>query len=300
MNDWFRSITALGTAFASVVLVTLALATLIVSGPAVVPQPSGGVGPVPAASAPGDPGVAGIPGLGGELTVTGDLEGTFLFNRPADGPGYGLSSEDGRIFFDGSPLSVVQMNLDGLSFFPEPDACTITPGNLSNAIGVGRAELRCDALSDIRGNGEIAVSGTIGLPLDLLAVRELPHPGGSVAVGAETWTFADATLEAWQMPMIAGTRSYNLELVDETTGAALNATFDVETRSLALVNVARDGADATLPGDGCSLGSDELGQLNPRTTVIELSIDCAGVEVPGLGAVGIRGTVIVERLEWPE
>ena len=121
-----------------------------------------------------------------------------------------------------------------------------------------------------------------------------------MTVGAETWTFADATLEAWQMPMIAGTRSYNLELVDETTGAALNAAFDIETRTLALVNVARDGTNESLEGDGCGLRSDELGQLNPRTTVIELSIDCAGVKVPGLGTVQIIGTVVVERLEWPE
>jgi hypothetical protein len=87
--------------------------------------------------------------------------------------------------------------------------------------------------------------------------------------------------------------------VDEAAGAALNVTFDIETRALTLDNVARRGADANLP-EGCPLGSNELGQLNPRTTVIELSIDCAGVEVPGLGAVPIRGTVTVERLEWPE
>jgi hypothetical protein len=297
VSDWFRSITALGAAFAGVVVVTLALAALIVSGPTVVPQPSDAAGPFPAVSAPGEP--IGIPGLGGELTVTGDLEGTFVFNRPADGPGYGLTGGDGRIFFDGSPLAVVQMNLGGLSFFPQPDACTITPGNLTNAIGVGRAELRCDELSDIRGNGEIAVIGSVGLPLDLLAVRELPLAGGTVAVGTETWTFADGTLEAWEMPMIAGIRSYNLELVDEASGA-LNVNFDVETRTLALVSVARGGAEAALGGDGCALGSNELGQLNPRTTVIELSIDCEAVEAPGLGAVSISGTVIVERLEWPE
>ena len=300
MHEWFRSITALGAAFASVVVLTVALAALIVSAPAVPPQPSDAAGPLPAASAPGDPGVAGIPGLGGELTVTGDLEGTFVFNRPADGPGYGLSGGDGRIFFDGTPLSVVQMNLGGMSFFPEPDACVITPGNLTNAIGVGKAELRCEELSDVRGNGVIALSGNIGLPLDLLAVRELPLPGGSVAVGPETWTFSRATLEAWQLPVIAGTRSYNLELVDEGTGSALNVTFDIETRGLTLVNVARDDAEATLPGDGCALGSDDLGHHNPRTTVIEVSFDCDGVEVPGLGAVPISGTVVVDRLEWPE
>lgn len=299
MSDWFRSITALGAAFGGVVVVTLALAALIVSGPTVVPQPSDAAGPVPAAISPGEP-VAGIPGLGGEVTVSGDLEGTFVFDRPADGPGYGLSGGDGRIFFDGSPLAVVQMNLGGLSFFPEPDECTITAGNLTNAIGVGRAELRCEALSDIRGNGVIAVTGDVGLPLDLLTIRELPPSGGEATVGTETWTFADATLEAWQMPVIAGSRSYNLELVDDAAGAALHATYDVETLTIALVNVARDGADAALPGDGCALGSHELGQLNPRTTVIELIIDCEGVEVPGMGAVAIRGTVIVDRLEWPE
>jgi hypothetical protein len=187
VSDWFRSITALGAAFAGVVIATLALAALIVSGPTSVPQPSDAAGPGPLATAPSDPVVA-IPGLGGELTVTGDRVGTFAFNRSAEGPGFGLTSDDGRIFFDGSPLAVVQLNLDGLSFFPEPDACTITPGNLTNAIGLGRADLRCDELVDIRGNGEIAISGNLGLPLDLLAVRELPLPGGSVTVGQETWT----------------------------------------------------------------------------------------------------------------
>lgn len=298
MGDWFRSITALGAAFAGVVVATLALAALIVSGPTMVPQPSDVADPGPAATAPGDP-VVVIPGLGGELTVTGDREGTFVFDRSAEGPGYGLRGAHGRIFFDGSPLAVVQLNLEGLSFFPEPDACTITAGNLTNAIGIGRADLRCDALVDIRGNGEIAISGTIGLPLDLLAVRELPPPGGSVTVGPETWMFADATLQGWQLATLGGTRAYNLELVDEAAGAALNVTFDVETRALTLANVARDGSETNL-ADGCALGSTELGQLNPRITVIELSIDCAAVEVPGLGAVPIHGTVIVERLEWPE
>lgn len=299
MNDWFRSVTALGAAFTGVVVVTLALAALIVSGPAVVPQPSEAAGPVPAASPRGLP-VVEIPGLGGELTVTGDREATFVLNRPAQGPGYGLRGGDARIFFDGRPLSVVQVNLDGLSFFPDPADCTITPGNLTNAIGIGRADLSCDELVDIRGNGVVAVSGTIGLPLDLLAVRELPLPGGDVTVGPETWTFDEATLVGWQLPVGRGIRSYNLELVDEATHSALNITLDVEARTLSMVNVARNGADVNLPDGGCVLASVELGQLNPRTTVVELSIDCESVEVPGLGAVPVRGTVIAERLAWQE
>lgn len=300
MSDWFRSITALGAAFASVVVVTLALAAIIVSGPALIPPPSDAAGPVPATSAPGNPALTGIPGLGGDLAVTGDLEGRYPMTRQADGPGYGIRGPDGRIFFDGSPLSVVQMNLDGLSFFPAPDDCTITPGNLTNAIGIGRAELSCDGLTDIRGNGTIDVRGTIGLPLDLLAVRELPLPGGSVTAGAETWTFTDATLEAWQMPMLGGTRSYNLELVDEEAGGGLLFTFDIETRRLALEGVGHEGTVEILDQSVCELGTEELGLLNPRTTVLELTIDCAAVDVPGLGTVPIGGSVIVERLEWPE
>ena len=300
MSDWFRSITALGAAFAGVVVVTLALAALIVSGPAVLPQPSDVAGPAPAATAPADPAVTGIPGLGGDLVVTGDLEGTYPLNRVADGPGYGIRGPDGRIFFDGSPLSVVQMNLDGLSFFPAPEDCTITPGNLTNAIGIGRAELACDGLTDIRGNGTVDVRGTIGLPLDLLAVRELPLPGGSATVGTETWTFTDATLEAWEMPLIGGTRSYNLELVDEETTGGLLFTFDIETRQLALAAVGREGTVESIDPSACELGTRELGQLNARTTVLELAIDCGAVDVPGIGAVPIVGTVVVERLEWPE
>jgi len=299
VNDWFRSITALGAAFASVLAVTLIVAALIVSAPPVVPQPSDAAQPLPAPSALGDP-RPGIPGLGGELTATGDLEATFVLNRRADGPRFGLASEDGRVFFDGSPLSVVQMNLDGLSFFPGPDDCTITAGNLTNAIGVGRAEVRCDRLEDIRGKGVIAVSGTVGLPLDLLAVRELPLAGGTVNVGSETWTFDDATLEAWQMPLVAGTRSYNLELIDQGTESALNFTFDLETRHLEFGSVSRAGTDVNQAGEGCDVRTVELGQLNPRTTVIELSLHCDAIEVPDLGVVAISGTVIVERLEWPE
>lgn len=300
MNDWFRSITALGAAFAGVVVVTLGLAALIVSAPAVLPQPSDAAGPNPAASVPPDTGVVTIPGLGGDLTVSGDLEGTYTFDRPAEGPGYGVRGEAGRIFFDGSPLTVVQLNLDGLSFFPAADDCTLTPGNLTNAIGVGRAELECEGLSDIRGKGVIDVRGTVGLPLDLLAVRELPLPGGSVTVGAETWTFVDATLSAWQMPIVGGIRSYNLELVDEEAGGGLLFSFDLETRQLALEAVDRHGTVEIVDPRACDLATDELGQLNPRTIVIELTIDCAAVPVPGLASVPIGGTVVVERLEWPE
>ena len=300
MSDWFRSITALGAAFAGVVVVTLILAALIVSGPPVLPQPSDVAGPLPQASAPDQPTITGIPGLGGELIVSGDLEGSYTFDRTVEGPGYGVRGDAGRIFFDGTPPSVVQMNLGGLSFFPAPDDCTITPGNLTNAIGLGRAELACEGLSDIRGKGIVDVRGTVGLPLDLLVARELPLAGGSVTVGAESWAFTDATLEAWQMPSIGGTRSYNLELVDEVHGGRLLFTFDTEMRQLALAAVDRRGTVASVPPDACELETDGLGQLNPRTTVLELTVDCAAVDVPDVGAVPIRGTVVVERLEWPE
>lgn len=54
-----------------------------------------------------------------------------------------------------------------------------------------------------------------------------------------------------------------------------------------------------MPADACQLRERELGRASPRTTVVELSIRCAGAEVPGLGTVSINGTVIVDRIEFP-
>ena len=299
MNDWFTSLAVLGAAFAGAVVITFGLAVLIVPGQAGLAQ-----GPDPASS--GDPGAVetddpgGIPGLGGSLAVTGGREATFRLTRENTGERYSIEGDKGRITFEGRPVEVTQISFDGLEFFPEPDECTVTPGNLDNRVGIGFAELRCADLTDIRDTGTFTFAGTIGMPLDMIADSDLPESGGTVEVGDETWQIPEAFLFTFQGPAVAGPDDeYNMGLVDEEAGGAIYFRYDIQTHQLTVANVARGEESADVPADACELRERELGRNNPRTTVVELTIRCAGVDVPGLGTVSINGTVIVDRIEFP-
>jgi hypothetical protein len=295
MTDWFRSLGVLAVAFGAVVVVTLGLTVLIV------PSPAGSSGASDASSpSVGDPEVPpGTTGLGGALTVTGDRQNTFRLTREAVEDRYSLVGDQGRIAFaERRPVEITQISFDGLEFFPEPDACTITPGDLDDRAGIGLAELRCEDLADVRDNATITLVGTIGLPLDMLADSDLPASGGTVDVGGEAWEFAEALLLGFPLPA-GGDVLYNMELEADEGGASINFVYDHVTHQLTLANVGRDGQDRDVPNEACELREREIGKPNPRTTVIELTISCGGVEVPGLGRVSIAGTVIVDRVESP-
>jgi hypothetical protein len=294
MGDWFRSVTVLALAFVGAVVMTIGLANVIVPGGAADPQAATGGDDghaSPAAS------VAPITGIGGNLAVTGDREGTLAVTREANEGVYSLVGDAARIVFQGSrPPVISQMSWEGLEFFPEPDACTITPGELDDEIGVGYAEIRCEGLADIRGGETVSVAGTLGLALTTLGESDLPQMGGSVAVGEETWTFAEAFLFQFPVSQGPGTADYNMVLADERGGSLLFR-YDVQTHRLTLVNVERGGEASDLGPGACTLQADELGRLQPGTAVVELAIDCPGAQVPGLGAVPISGTLIVQQFE---
>lgn len=310
MNDWLRSLALVAMAFVAVVVATLGLSGVIV------PQRPVTTGSAPDDEAPSGAPFAepmatpgGIPGLGGALTVTGDYEGTVTLTSDSVAEAYSLEGDDARIVFgDGSPATVEQASFDGWQFFPDEGQCSLTPGNLDNAIGIGFAELRCDDLEEIRGKGTVSFAGEIGMPIDRLAARTLPPTGGELTVGEETWTIGESYLATWQQPMIGGVSDYNLVLRNETSAmdedvrhpSAMNFLYDIETHRLAPATIERRGDEATIPDGACTLDRAELGMHNPRTTVIELTIECPAVDVPGLGTVGISGTVVVDELEWPE
>jgi hypothetical protein len=294
MGDWFRSVTVLALAFVGAVVVTIGLANVIVPGRAADPQTAGGGDDgqgSPTASVPP------ITGIGGNLAVTGDREGTLTVTREANQGAYSLVGDAGRIVFQGSrPPVISQMSWEGLEFFPEPDACTITPGELDDEIGVGYAEIRCEGLADIRGGETVSVAGTLGLALTTLGESDLPQMGGSVAVGEETWEFTEAFLFQFPVNQGPGTADYNMVLADERGGSLLFR-YDVQTHRLTLVSAERGGETSDLEPGACTLQSDELGRLQPGTAVVELAIDCSGAEVPGLGAVPISGKLIVQQFE---
>lgn len=298
MNDWFRSLAVLGAAFAGAVVITFGLAVLIVPGLAGSAQGPGPASGDAGATETDDPG--GAPGLGGSLAVTGDREDTFRLTREHNAERYSLEGDKGRITFEGRPVEVAQMSFDGLEFFPEAGACTITPGSLDDRVGIGLAALRCEDLTDIRDTGTFTFAGTIGMPLDMIADSALPESGGMVEVGNETWQIPAASLFTFDVPSFSnGDPEYNMGLGDEDAGGAIYFLYDVQNHQLTLANVARRGESVDVPADACELRERELGRHNPRTTVIELTIRCAAVDVPGLGTVSISGTLFVDRIEFP-
>jgi hypothetical protein len=294
MGDWFRSATVLVMAFVAAVAVTIGLATVIVPGGAPDPEAAdaaGGSRATPdATSAPPE-------GVGGNLSVTGDHEGTLTLTREANEDRYSLLGDGTRMVFEGDPPAVAQVSWEGLEFFPDPENCTITPGELDDQLGVGYAEVDCTDLVDIREGGTINLSGTIGLPLTMVGESQLPEMGGSVTVGGETWEFAEALLFTFPVNSGPGEEDYNMELVDEGSGS-LRFRYDVQTHALTLISTQRDGETATLGPGACSLGTNELGRIAPSAAIVELSIECPAAEVPGLGPVPIVGTVIVQQVEF--
>lgn len=305
MYDWLRSLALLAMAFTAVVVVTLALSGVIVPERPAVAR-GGGRGPT---VTPGDvgpftnpePSAGGIPGLGGILAVSGDYDGSIRLSRESVQESYALEGDDARLVFGGgSPATVDQVSFDGWQFFPDEDQCTLTAGNLDTTIGIGFAELRCIGLVEIRDKGTVDLAGEIGMPVDLLAERTLPDSGGTLVVGDETWTIGWSYLATWQQPIIGGVESYNMELEDLELRTGLNFNYDIETHAITPASVVRDGQEANLDAGACQVVREELGKHNPRTTVIEVAISCPSVDVPGLGAVPISGTVVVDELQFPE
>lgn len=301
MHGWVRSLSLLAGAFGGVVVITLGLAGLLVPGPSASSAPGSSEAAGPGGTVANPDPVGGIPGLGGTITVTGDREGSFRLTRDQRQGSYALEGAGNRITFVGVPVVVSQVSYDGLEFFPDPEQCSVTTGNLDNAIGIGFADLRCDDLVDIRDGGTVSMSGEIGLPVDLLVGRQLPETGGTATVGNETWTFEEAWLVTWQQPAIAGVSEYNLVLEDlGGPPRVLSFTYDIETHALSLANVRYGNSDADVPGGACSFDREELGLHNPRTVVVDLAVSCPSVEVPGMGVVSVSADVVLDELQWPE
>jgi hypothetical protein len=298
LPNQLRSFTLLGMAFAGVVFITVALATILAPAPAV----SSGAepGPSDAASSVATPSpIAGDPGIGGALVVSGDREGTLALARESYDTGYALVGSDGRITFEGTPPTVAQISYEGWEFFPEPGDCTLTPGDIDHETGIGQADLSCRDLADIRGNGVITVEGRVGMAADMIGQRGVPPSGGSLAVGDETWSFEGAFIVTWGTPAIAGRDECNMQLVDEAQASYLCFSYDAETHRADIIEVGRDGETALVPEGACTLDRAELGKPNPRDVTVELTIECAAVEVPGIGTVPIGGTVVVDELGDP-
>ena len=314
MKEWPSSVALLAASFAGTVLLTIGLAAVIapdgIGGPSVA-DPTASEMAVTVTPQPVDQAPTAI---GGALVVTGDLDETLVLDREdaeigfnfdtetgiallEDGP-YRLVGEEGRVTFGVDPLSVEQIDVAGLSFYPTPADCRVTPGVLNAAIGIASAALRCEEISDIRDNGVVTIDGTIAVAGDVLGMRgELPPTGGTIAVGSATIELPEARVLLDPFGFDAATGLASEPLFDDDSESGLVLAYDPETGELSLSTiVAGPDAFAEVPDGACSVERSDLGALNPRTTVAELAIRCDALDVADLGTVAVDGSLVVDLI----
>lgn len=317
MTDWPRSIVVLATGFTAVVAATLALAFAIGGGPATSTsqQRNGESSAAPSATEAAEPNTAS--GVGGTLTITGDRTETLTLNRevtapsyPLAGevvaPSYSLAGEDGRVFFEGQPAAVSQMQVDGLSFYLDPGDCEYTAGQRDDSTGLAPLGVSCAEISDVRDTAVVTVEGLLIMPAEQLGLRGSLQPtGGEVTVGDETLAFDAASLDLQRPEVIQEgvmtTRNPTVyPLSVSGADGTLRFEFHFNASELRFTGIEISDRMGPVGDDGCEIEFRELGQLSPRVTVAEMTLECPAVEVEGVGPVPLEGTLVIDIAEFPQ
>lgn len=247
----------------------------------------------------GEAGEFVVTAVGARLEISGAREATVTLDRTVSGPSFGIGDSTTRIFFERDPLAVDQMSHDGLAFFPEPEDCELTEGEHNEDVGLIAVEMSCPELTDIRDNGTISVEGQVALPSDLVRELELPDLGGVLTVGGEEWEILDPVLVVGaSVPDGAGELGLSLNPEEPENGMFLS--YDLETGRLFPGTLLYDGTTSDLEGVSCSIRDETIIAVNPAAEINELTLDCADVEIEGLGQVDISGTIVYQKLYMTE
>jgi len=234
---------------------------------------------------------------GGQLEVTGAVEGSVSLDRTAHGPTYGLENSDMKIFFESDPLVISQMSYEGLAFFPEEGDCEFTEGTHNEESGLVAVEISCEELVDIRENGTITMEGILALPANLVIERDLPDTGGTVTIGnRERELSPDVTL--FVFPDQGSDEGPSFSAVTDDTDASVTLIFnyDPESEIITLSRVSYEGEQVDIGPGQCSTESAQLAAINPEHSIHGLSFSCDVVDIPSLGEVPIHGSVVFERV----
>lgn len=299
-TDWFRSIVVLGAAVIAVVGMTFGLTALIVPGAGVARGPDASPDASSGSEVPGAPPQLGE-GAGAVIAISGDYTGHMVLTREETNERYGLVGDGATVIFEfGSTEDATafpaQISFDSWLFFPDPDECTITPGDGDPATGLAPATIECTDLAEVRDKGVVNLSGEMRLAANAVGQRGVPQSGGSLAVGDQTWTFDGAFMGMWDHPAVAGVDPENLILTDTAEQGVIAISRNGDSDETWVSRVIANGDETDVPEDACAIGRRELGKPSPTTMTVELTIECAGIEVPGLGPVAMEGTLIVDEV----
>ena len=304
LRDAVRTAGILAGSLAFLILATLALSRLMTSssGPAV-------IGPMPGALLE----LGSEPtGVGGQLVISGQRTGELIITTAHSESGYepdpntagGLAYARGEIVLRGAggeleldPDSgtVTRVEFDGLSFYLDPGDCTATPGGHNAELGLLHVRLSCTDVADLRSGVLISVEGVISVPADALGDRGLlPETGGLVDLGGRDLELVEG------VGLVGGTGPVDEGLIPLLLPAdpvtSLGVMYDPEDHSYALTGIQLEGAFTELASP-CPLTSEALGRLNPKTTVVRLTIDCEGVPLPDGTTAPMSGSVVIDLVD---
>jgi hypothetical protein len=163
---------------------------------------------------------------------------------------------------------------------------------------VAGAHVRCAEIDDIRDGGTLGMEGTVGISADLLGLRgDLPPSGGTIEVGDVELELPFAVLFLGSPGPFVPTGGF---LPTDDGSSWLEFDYDFQTHALRLVIVALDGIESEVASGACTMSTQTIGVLNPRTTTAELTLECAAAELVSGETVQIGGTIVADLVEPPD
>jgi hypothetical protein len=297
-----RSVAILLLATSLVTLMTIALGRVLVQ------RPNDPVVDLPTPAVEIDLGATPTE-IGGQLTVSGDRAGAMTFAAAQSNPSYepnpevagGFAYERGDVVIRGPEGDVVfsprtgeitRVEYDGMSFYLDPGDCLATPGGRNDALGLLHVQVDCPAVADLRGGGVVGLEGVISVPADALGDRgPLPDTGGSVDLGGTALEIALGVGLVGGIAPVTDERIPILAPVDAFTG--LGILYDPERKSYELTGIQLEGTVTEL-AQPCPVDGEALGRLNPETTVVRLTVDCADVPSSDGTTAPVTGSIVID------
>jgi hypothetical protein len=286
-------------------IIALVVPAAVTVGDPATPEPTFDIGVAPSA-------------IGGRLTVSGDrsgameldtatgiggryqVEGDDVIIAPAAEPV--LSGPNGRVAFDRDTGDVKLIEFEDLALYLDPGACTVTEGATNEAAGLMAALVDCPDVADVRGRGEVTITGVLALPIEVIRGRgDLPPSGGTVVVVLEdevdrgeelSITFDEAELFLDGEPDDDGL----ITAGSFTEQGGLAVEYDPAAEDFYLVQVSV-GDYYALTSEPCPIATQDLGRISETTRVVRLEIDCAEMTDVDGQTVSVAGTIVADLVE---
>lgn len=299
MKAWL----VLTLAVAAVVAGVMGLAAMIV--PSSPEEPPVATGPDPGTTpSTSTPQAGPLTGVGGTISVTGDMEASLVVDALATGfndNGVYRVADGDRTWMllgqEGDRLTVDQASIEGRNFFLDAEDCQLDEQEYREDLGVSRVTVDCPEVTDVQGENTVTLRGHADIALSVAATDGRYPAGGVMAFddGApEQWEITEPYWFVW--PETSGGEQFALSGTDPA-GNEVGLSFNFDSGEPRVEGVG-DETRAFRSPSGCEVSHSFLHPLAPDTDYMEVAVDCQDlVEEGGDTIATLTGTVRVFRVD---